>query len=119
MNAALKITAAAAFAALIGLAAGCSNQAPATYYLDAACPTVVAALPPHPPTTEKQALADEQAVDRIRTKSTMLRFMVAIVGDYLDRLRREIARGGNTSSARVTFDADVSVVKIYCRARSK
>jgi hypothetical protein len=119
MNTAVKITAAVACAVLVGFAAGCSNKAPTTYYPDPACPNVVAALPAHPPVTEKQALADEQAVDRIRTKGTMLRAMVGVVGFALSKLRLDITNGLDTSAARVTYNADIAVVKIFCRARSK
>jgi hypothetical protein len=119
MNAALKITAAVACAVLVGFTAGCSSKAPATYYLDPACPTAVAALPAHPPVMEKQALADEQAVDRVRTKGAMLRSMVDVVGFALSKLRLDITEGINTPAARVTYNADMAVVRIFCRARSK
>jgi hypothetical protein len=120
MNAALKISAAAAVAALIGCAAGCSGKAaPAAHYLTPACPTAIAALPAHLPVTAKQALADQHAVDRVRTKNTILLADLRIVGDVLAYLRRDIAAGRNTSRVLVTYNADVSIVRIYCQARSK
>jgi hypothetical protein len=119
MNAALKIPAAVAVAALIGCAAGCSSKpAPTAHYLTPACPTAIAALPAHPPVTAKQALADQHAVDRVRTKNTILLANLHIVGYVLSHLRRDIATGRNTSRVLVTYNADVSIVRIYCRARS-
>ena len=116
MNAALKIPAAVAVAVLIGCAAGCSSKA---HYPTPACPTAIAALPAHPPVTAKQALADQHAVDRVRTKNTILLAQLHIVGFALSHLRRDIVRGRNTSRMLVTYNANVSLVWLYCRARSK
>jgi hypothetical protein len=81
--------------------------------------TAIAALPAHPPVTEQQALAEGHAVDRFRSKDTMLEGIMHIVGLTLFNLGRDIAGGRNTSAARVTYNVDVFVVKSYCRARRK
>ena len=41
-----------------------------------------------------------------------------VVGFGLSNLRLDIARGRNTSRALVAYNADLSQVKIYCRARN-
>jgi hypothetical protein len=117
VNAALKITAAVTFAVLMGCAAACSSRAPVAHYIDAACPAAIAALPAHLPVTEKQALADEHAVDSVHTKDTMLEAMTHIVGIALSDVGLHIARGRSTSASRATYNADVTVLKSYCRAR--
>ena len=81
-------------------------------------PGALIALPAHPPVTAKQALADKYAVDRVRSKTILLGLM-HIVGGVLSDWRRDIARGRGTSRVLVTYKADVSVVKIYCRPRAK
>ena len=119
MNVALRIPAAVAVAALVGCAAGCSSKAaPTAHYLTPACPSAVAALPTHPPATAKQALADQHAVDSVPTKNAILRGIMHVVGFGLSNLRLDIARGRNTSRALVAYNADLSQVKIYCRARN-
>jgi hypothetical protein len=119
MNATPKITATLAFFALMGFAAGCSSPSSTVLHPHPACSAAVAALPEHPPETEKQALADELAVDRVRSKDNMLVGMAHIVGFSLHSLGLAIARGRNTSAARAGYNADVTVLKSYCQALSK
>ena len=119
MNAALEIGAAATFATLIALAAGCSSKAATAQHSDPSCRAALAALPARPPVTEEQAAADEYAVDRVETKDTMVGGMTHIVGGALSSLRLDLARGRDISAARVTYNADVFVLKSYCRALSK
>ena len=123
MNAALKITAAATFAALIAFTAGCSSKAATAPRPDPACRAALAALPARPPVTEKQVVADEYAVDhaanRAATKDTMVRGMTHIVGLALSNLRLDITRGRDLAAARITYNADVEVLKSYCRTLSK
>lgn len=118
MNAALRITAAVAFAALTGCVGGCSNAAPAAH-LNPACSAAFAALPAHPPVTEREALADEQAIDRVRSKDNMLLAMTHVVGFTVSILGHDIAPGRNASAGRVTYNADVTVLRSYCQAISK
>ena len=86
MNAIPKITATLAFFALMGFAAGCSSPSSTALHPDPACSAAFAALPAHPPETEKQALADEPAVDGVRSKDSMLVGMAHIVGSSLHSL---------------------------------